>query len=219
MWVARVKLNGEKALIGSRCKKFGVKWTGYPISTYRLNNSLYLYFIGFVHGPEENKKEFVKDLKKEKRIVNVEENGGFVIGKLKEPVKHVPAYHYKFIHIEPAYIQECGTESWTLGSWVKKDLIDFADLVEETHEGELLSIKMEKINDFGILSVQPKITKKQREAIELAANNGYYDYPRKITLEKLAKLMNLSFSTYQAHLRKAEQKLLPFVLNRMNKEY
>jgi hypothetical protein len=57
--------------------------------------------------------------------------------------------------------------------------------------------------------VAPKITVKQRKALELAVHGGYYDYPRKITLEDLAKQMGVSYATYQAHLRKAEQKLLP----------
>ena len=46
--------------------------------------------------------------------------------------------------------------------------------------------------------------------MNLAIKHSYYDYPRKIELEKLADIMKISYSTYQAHLRKAEKKLLPF---------
>jgi predicted DNA binding protein len=44
----------------------------------------------------------------------------------------------------------------------------------------------------------------------MAIKNGYYNYPRKTSIEKLAELSGLSFSTFHAHLRKAEQRLLPF---------
>ena len=33
----------------------------------------------------------------------------------------------------------------------------------------------------------PKISKKQKESIELALKEGYYEYPRKIELKDLAK--------------------------------
>ena len=56
----------------------------------------------------------------------------------------------------------------------------------------------------------PELTEKQKQAMNLAIKQGYYNYPRKISIEQLAKLSKLSFSTFHAHLRKAEQKLLPF---------
>ena len=51
---------------------------------------------------------------------------------------------------------------------------------------------------------------KQKQAIELAIKRGYYTSPRKISLQELAKISKLSFSTFQVHLRKAEEKLIPF---------
>ena len=57
----------------------------------------------------------------------------------------------------------------------------------------------------------PDLTKKQKQALELAINNGYYDYPKKITMEKLAKLMKISYSTYQQHLKTSESKIMPSI--------
>ncbi len=56
----------------------------------------------------------------------------------------------------------------------------------------------------------PNLSKQQQKALELAIENKYYGYPRKITLKKLATLMNISESTYQFHLAKAESKVIPF---------
>ncbi len=67
-----------------------------------------------------------------------------------------------------------------------------------------------------IYSLLPKLTKKQKQALILAVENNYYGYPRKIKLEKLAKIMKISLSTYQFHLAKAEAKLLPFVTKRIS---
>lgn len=60
-----------------------------------------------------------------------------------------------------------------------------------------------------LFTLFPRLTTKQRDAIELAITHGYYDYPRKIDVQDLAKLAKLAFSTFQAHLRKAEKKLIP----------
>ena len=51
--------------------------------------------------------------------------------------------------------------------------------------------------------------------MELAINAGYYNYPKKITLPELAKKMKISYSTFQAHLKKAEGKIFPLVLKEL----
>ena len=55
----------------------------------------------------------------------------------------------------------------------------------------------------------PRLSNKQREAYQLAVENGYYKFPRKIGLEEMAKIMKISVSTFQEHLRKAEEKIIP----------
>lgn len=214
MWIVKIRINGEKALIGSRAKKFNVSVSGYPISFYEKKNGIYVYIVGFIFGEENNIKKFIQDLKKDKRVLHLETKGNFLIGQIIEPIYAKVIYSHKIIHLEPIIIKEDGFEFWTIGSWNKKELTNIINLVKKTHEGELLKIEQEKITNFSIVSIQPELTAKQKKAIELAIKNNYYDYPRKIKLEKLAKLMNLSYSTYQAHLRKAEQKLLPFFFER-----
>ncbi len=73
----------------------------------------------------------------------------------------------------------------------------------------MLSIKEKDFTDIFIPHIMPKITDKQKEAIELAIENGYYGFPRKTDLEKLSKIMKISRVTFQEHLRKAESKLVP----------
>ena len=72
---------------------------------------------------------------------------------------------------------------------------------------ELKSVEETKISDIFLPHIYPKISEKQKEAIELAVKNGYYEYPRKIDVKNLANISGLAFSTFQAHLRKAEQKI------------
>ncbi|MEW6328958.1 MAG: helix-turn-helix domain-containing protein [Candidatus Micrarchaeota archaeon] len=53
------------------------------------------------------------------------------------------------------------------------------------------------------------LTQKQREIFELACRYGYYDIPKKITLEELAQKTGIHVTTLNEHLRKAEAKLFP----------
>jgi len=210
MWVAKVKIDGSKALIGSRTIKFKVVVSGYPISYYIKKDGIYVYLVGFLFGEEKDKKSFLKEIKKDKRLLYIENKEDFIMAQIKEPIQFKKIYHHRIIHLEPIIINEKGEEFWTVGSWNKRDLMEFIDLFEKTHNGKLLSITQKEITNFSLVSLHPKMTSKQRKAMELAIRKGYYDYPRKIDVKSLAKLADLSFSTYQVHLRKAEHKLIPF---------
>ena len=60
-----------------------------------------------------------------------------------------------------------------------------------------------------ILSV---LTEKQKNIIIAARKYGYYDYPKKISSEKLSKRLNITKGTMLEHLRKAEGRLLAEIL-------
>lgn len=53
-----------------------------------------------------------------------------------------------------------------------------------------------------------KLTGKQRRALELAVEGGYYDQPREINLAALAKELGISKSAVSQRLRSAERKII-----------
>lgn len=214
MWVAKVKLSGEMGRIGSRTKKFNISVQGFPISFYAKKDGIYVYMVGFLFGEQRNKEKFIKDIKKEKGVLHFENKDDFIIAQVIEPLKLAPMYDSKIINLEPVFIDEEGYNHWTIGSWDKEDLMAFIKVVEKEYKGELISINQKKITNFSIISMQPELTDKQKRAMELAIKENYYSYPRKAELRDLAKIMKISYSTFQAHLRKAEQKLIPFFFKR-----
>ncbi len=216
MWVAKLSVDAKDGTLGSRTKKFKVTLLGYPVSSYAKKGEVYLYIAGSIIGEEKNKKEFLESLRKDKNCINLEVKGDFLICQVKQPPNSKILYQPNIIHLEPVRIQPDGTAIWTIGCWNKSQLTDFAKVIRRVFgESKLLSIKEEKVSSFTIASIQPGLTDKQKQAVELAVNNGYYSYPRQIELEKLASLMHISYSTYQAHLRKAEQKLIPFMFKKI----
>jgi predicted DNA binding protein len=57
------------------------------------------------------------------------------------------------------------------------------------------------------------LTDRQREVIETAFDLGYYEIPRKTTHADIATMLDLSGSTIDEHLRKAEAKLMEQLLS------
>ena len=74
-------------------------------------------------------------------------------------------------------------------------------------------VKVMRVGDFKRLPASsPSITKKQADALKVALMNDYYSWPRGATLEELARVANVSRRSLQERLRRAEAKLMPYVL-------
>lgn len=52
------------------------------------------------------------------------------------------------------------------------------------------------------------VTSKQQKILQLALETGFYDYPRKVTREKLAEKLGLSASDFNEVLRRAERRVV-----------
>lgn len=59
------------------------------------------------------------------------------------------------------------------------------------------------------------LTDRQLEALRIALDNGYFEQPRRVSVAELASQTSVARSTYEEHLRKAQNKLVaniePFV--------
>lgn len=215
MWVSKVRINGETALIGGLCKKHGVNAIGYPLSNIRKGKDLLVYFLIFVFCDKEKKLAFFKDIKNHKRIINAEMKDNCIIGQMREDVALDAMYQYNVVQVEPVRGSADGSETWTVASWNKEELMKFCELMDRRYGSTLLKMREEPISNISVLMVHPELTDSQRRAVELALENGYYNIPRDIGLEALAKIMGISYSTFQVHLRKAEKKLLPYFFESM----
>jgi hypothetical protein len=66
--------------------------------------------------------------------------------------------------------------------------------------------------NFSPISPLNQLTEKQQEVLIIAFKLGYYNIPRKITSEELAKKLGIVDSTLVEHIRKAELRLLTQIL-------
>jgi len=102
-----------------------------------------------------------------------------------------------------------GFEYWTVGSWNKENVSVLVKKIRKIKGVQiwLMGIKEEPVDVF-LPNVFSRLSKKQLSTVKKAMSSGYYSYPRKISLEKLAKLDGLNESTFREHLRKAEAKIM-----------
>ena len=211
MWVLRLKLEAKNQFLGSLALKHKVSMTGYPLSYYKDKDWLYLITAGFIFGDETNKKELLKDIKNKKEVVSIEINGDFVISVTKQPLFTEPVYNPRLIRPNPTIIHRDGYHLWELASFYKSLLIKVLDFAENKLGGKIISFKQERLSNISFTKIVPELTKKQKQALEIAINQGYYEYPKNIKMEDLAKKMKISYSTFQAHLKKAEGKIIPLI--------
>ncbi|MBI2449517.1 hypothetical protein HYV49_04435 [Candidatus Pacearchaeota archaeon] len=92
MWIARIKFSEEGTLIGSRTMKYNINLFGFPLSYFYEKNWIVVHITGIIFGKEEDKKAFVKEIKKESRVINFEINNDFFVGSIKEPIYAKPIY-------------------------------------------------------------------------------------------------------------------------------
>jgi len=209
MWVMKLKLDSSKQFLGRMAIKHKVSMTGYPLSYYKDSKWLYVIACGVMFGEEKNKKDLIRDIKKQPELVEFELKDEFVMMITKQPLFTESVYNPKIIRPGPVIINKDGYHIWDLASFNRKALEKVLGFAKKHLGGQLLKFREEKLSNISITRIFPKITKNQKKALEIAINNGYYNYPKKVKMETLAKKMKIAYSTYQAHLKKAEGKIIP----------
>jgi len=212
MWVAKFKIWHETCILRPRCMKYNVTDFVYLINSWVEKRKFYYTELHILQGTEDNKKKFIKNLKKEKTIIKLEQIGNHVFTLNEETLKkqyYSPVFDPKIIQVKPVAQRIDGYEDWELACWDKKTLMKIMKV--PVFKVKLISIENVKITDIFMPHIYPKLSPKQREAIELAVKKGYYGYPRKIDLEKLGKIAKVKRQTFQENLRRAEKKLIPFL--------
>lgn len=113
-----------------------------------------------------------------------------------------------FIPDKPVWIHD-GREYWTV----------IVDLDRETVQDRLDAVRREMDADIKIRQITSDdeagsgifqtdaLSERQREAFELACEEGYYNWPREVTVTHLASHLDITKATFLEHLRKAEAKL------------
>lgn len=216
MWKAKFKVYDETGIFMSIAMKYKIKIYGYMFNYFFDKNSAYFTLSVFPECDPNVRNKIKKELLNAKKVDKLEDQGNFFICRLKISWKtekeRRPSLFYNplIIQVKPFIIYQDGWEELEFASFDRKYLEEILEISEEKYKLKLIYLKKEKIDNFGVVHALPSLTEKQKQALDMAISNGYYKYPRRIDIKKLAKINKLSYSTFQEHLRKAENKLVPF---------
>ena len=212
MWVAKFSYHHD-CILGDRCKKFKVMLQSLNFSTFKNKNKILTSSLHYLSGEQKNIENFIEYLKKDKNVLKLERKGNTFLLLERAKSKAVKFYNPRIIFIKPVLTNKEGTETWEIGSWEKSEVSKFFyNVKREMKDFKLLKFMNIPLDSVFFPRLMPNLTDKQKQAIELAIREGYYFSPRQIDLRKLAKIMKVSLSTYEQHLRAAEEKLIPNLL-------
>ena len=115
---------------------------------------------------------------------------------------------------QPPTIHRQGWEHYTVIAFDESDVRALLHDLETDRDIEVLSktaITEQQIPHSMLAPVDQlfeNVTERQLAALRLALESGYYEQPRKTSLRELAEQTAVARSTYEEHLRKAENKIL-----------
>jgi len=219
MWYLKFKVKHKDCIFSPLAEKYDLHIEFYPMNHYIKENFLFTPSIHLVKGEERKIKKYINELRKNPRVEKIEVSKViFTLTKEKINERDYEAiYNPKILYINPGYNYSGGFEVWEVASWDRKKLQNLISAFETSRNVthfEILRFEEKNIDDIYILKLFPELPKKQKQAIELAYSSGYYSYPKKTNLDKLAKISKVSKQTFQENLRKAEAKLMPLILRK-----
>ncbi len=212
MWVAEFRVWHKGSVAIELTKKYEAVVHNFYLNTFEQNGKPWVNKLIFVSGKEAEK--YLEEIHKDKRlkIQSVEGNQIFY------SVPALEAFHSlaldKSVFFFKPQIMKKGELIWFVASWKKENLMMVYERLKKMKNvyAKLIGIKQENFSMF-VNNVLTDLTKKQLYAFQLACELGYYKYPRKVSLENLAKAAKVSYSTFKEHLRKAEEKIMPHVVS------
>ncbi len=128
---------------------------------------------------------------------------------------------YDFMEVPPS-VMTGGWEHYRLVGFENSDLKGLLKHLDSNGKAEVLYKKTipEGVTDdtfiVSLSSLFGQLTEKQLKALVTAIEGGYYEIPKRVTTEDLAKRQRQPRTTFEEHIRKAESKLVhavaPFMM-------
>ncbi len=194
---------------------FSAKFPNYHVTVVDIQvinpkQKQYFYYINgdrrgfdaiFSHLKKSKGYELVKEIERTNDTLML-----LVVLYQKSYIQNViQKYNGFFLDLHTCY---GGYEYWHIGT-VHRESIDHM-LGEFRKMGEL------KVIFIGEMDFAHTLLSKQQKAVFLYAfEHGYYEMPRKITIERIAKAMRKNHATIGEHLLKAENRIITSMARRL----
>ncbi len=165
--------------------------------------------VNLVKGEKSSVKSYFRNNKLIKKVELLEETNNKLLFQIFTDTSGIKSIVHTILQnkcfVDNKVPLVAGWEIWSIAAPKKTALRHALDDVKKLGSFRLLHIKKSTFDGFNLSLSQEKILK-------IAINLGYYNWPKKISIQELAKRLKLSKATVAEHLRKAEIKV-------MNKEF
>ena len=164
-------------------------------------------------------KDFLKAFKKEKSIYEVvqlwelDKRRGIYRILFKERYDNmVMGIVEKYVTFYLKHLMEGGLERLLVA--IPSD--EVTSLKSELESlGKIYYFKVRNMDINTLIPTSFDLSEQERNSLVEAIKLGYYEYPRRINLEELAKIMKLSKPTLEQYIRKAEKKIMTKYFNEL----
>ncbi len=214
MWNLKFKVKNTDIVYTPLTEKYEVIDYMYPVDRYKKGNKIFILSVHVLEGDEKETKKFSIELKKHEKVIEFEKEENRILTLIAEEEKFYELLYNPELYMPSPVVIKEGYEYWNVASWTREILEQLITEIEKwdkkLHDFTLLQLSKGDLKEIYFPKIFPILSEKQKKAFEIAMSNGYYKFPRKINLIKLAKILKVSPQTFHEHLRKAEAKLLPF---------
>lgn len=215
MWIGKFKVWHEESLAMQASEGLNAQALTFLLGMYSEKGRIFQNRVAYFEGRDKEtfKKRFVSDPRL--RLEKLDKDQ-LVYSLPASEVSHVESLDRNVFFIKPVLVKD-GCAHWTVASWEKKHLTGlYRRLCRKSPsvKAELVSLTKGAPNVF-LPSALATLTDLQRQALDLAVKEGYYEYPRRMDLEAIAKKHNIARTTLQSHVRKAERKIMTAVVGQV----
>ncbi len=202
---SKIAISTEKYYSCELSKKIPIR-----ISVIAVNGPEGLGFVEALDKKQETLDEFVKLMKKSDQIIDISithKTSSMYWNKVKHKLDY-PSIHDSIL--------ESG--SMTVLPITIEDGVQYHNILSPSSESfrTLLKNLQERFTDVNIRALSSKptetlqdfLTDKQFKTLMLAHRKGYYDIPRRCTLEEIGEELGIKRVACQERMRRAEQKII-----------
>ena len=188
-------------------RRYGIKLLVYPnlgekgtFGLIEIPSSTYL---------DEETADFIE------RIVRIGEDGTFYFYKSHPHHQSIleEVLRNGCLPIIPVVVEN-GCEYWSIINIEDGLKKLYEALCERSIEVEVISVREGDETEIKY-GFYVNLSERQKEILNHAFSLGYYEWPRKITLEKLSKEMGISRTSLMYHLRRAEREIIGIFLEKL----
>ncbi|MBI5225701.1 helix-turn-helix domain-containing protein [Candidatus Micrarchaeota archaeon] len=212
MWIGRFKVWHKESVAMQASTGLDAQALTYYLGTYTEKGELHMSRVAYFEGPQ--KELFIKRFSKDHRVTIFRRDGDQLFYSLPASiVSHVETLDRDLFFVKPILVKD-GQTFWTVASWDKRCVNRLYRKLKALAPD--VRVHLESLTrgslDLFLPHALVRMTGLQKNALELALQEGYFDFPRKMSLDQIAKKHKRSRTTLQSHLRKAEKKAMTALL-------